>query len=493
MKTIITTLPIYNKLSKQCYERSKHAINGAMITIVTPRHRLPSFQWIDGTDGAATISKVELCDKTYTGAEESVATTWLSALGFDTFTNPSGLEIDPAINNAGVCSAGSSVFTTVKGTQIRVIGTLVRDSAGGTEPGLLMSGLPATITPLVSGANSIILTSIFDGTNQVLIYKNGATEYHFTGVSIKKITGALNITSWFSTLPTLVHDYFSYGGDTLNYLMPTGEYYLKFTMDNGHIYYSEWFEVDCVYENLLTDPDNELADYDTIVITGTTISSAINVAGTANMLSNRFDVVKDEVLTLICYFTKNSGQLPIVLLSDSGVPKSNGVDFVAGLNVITLTATATGSWSLHIYNTDAADFSTSEILLMRGYSDKYLTLNFHNDCDLGDFYYHGGFDQSIWFKSEAMETLFPQEEEGIKNGEGRVIKTFIRQEKKYIARTNVMPDYMVDVFNRIKLHDFVELIDLVGDVHNVYNLEVAHEWLFDDKYYAKIDLTFDNI
>jgi hypothetical protein len=60
-----------------------------------------------------------------------------------------------------------------------------------------------------------------------------------------------------------------------------------------------------------------------------------------------------------------------------------------------------------------------------------------------------------------------------------------------MARTKAMSDYMVDVFNRMKLHDNIVLIDLVGDAHNLFNLEVEHEWLYDDKYYASLDLTFD--
>jgi hypothetical protein len=43
----------------------------------------------------------------------------------------------------------------------------------------------------------------------------------------------------------------------------------------------------------------------------------------------------------------------------------------------------------------------------------------------------------------------------------------------------------------MKLHDNIELIDTIGNENDVYNLEIDHEWLYDDKYYAKADLTFD--
>ena len=121
---------------------------------------------------------------------------------------------------------------------------------------------------------------------------------------------------------------------------------------------------------------------------------------------------------------------------------------------------------------------------------KCLKIDFSNICDLGNILYQTGFTQTAWLLSEPMETSFPIEEEGVKNGEGLFVPTFRRQSKKYIARIANMPDFMVDVFNRMRLHDTVLLTDLVGDQNEVFNLEVEHEWT-DDKYYALITLTFD--
>ncbi len=259
MKTITTVLPIYNKIAKQCYERSKRSGNG-IVPILCPRHRLPSFQWLDDTDGATSVTKIELIDQDLT---------------------------------------------------------------------------------------------------------------------------ATDITAKF-TLPDMIpfaHDYFSYSGDTLLALLDAGLYYLKITMNDGHIYYSEWFKVECIF--------------------------------------------------------------------DDGLPPA-----------IT-------------------------------YSTKYLIINFTNSCDLGDILYQDGFTQTVFLESEPLEMSFPIEEEGQKNGEARFIRTFARQVKKYTARTLTLPDYMVDVFNRMILCNSITITDLVGDVHNVYNLEVEHEWMFADKYYVKLDLTFD--
>lgn len=136
-------------------------------------------------------------------------------------------------------------------------------------------------------------------------------------------------------------------------------------------------------------------------------------------------------------------------------------------------------------------FDAEDVYDKGTYSSKYLIMTFTNTYDFGDILYHTGFTQKAWFESETMEQSYPTDEEGAKDGRGRYIRTFARQVKKYLARTVTMPDYMVDVFNRMKLHDTITLTDLVGDTNTVYNLEVEHEWLWDDKYYAKIELTFD--
>ena len=62
MKTINTCLPVYDKLIKQCYERSRHAGVDKPVPTITPRHRLPSFQWLDNGDGATSVSSIELID-----------------------------------------------------------------------------------------------------------------------------------------------------------------------------------------------------------------------------------------------------------------------------------------------------------------------------------------------------------------------------------------------------------------------------------------------
>jgi hypothetical protein len=378
MKTIITTLPIYDKIAKQCYQRAARARQETdkPFPIICPRHRLPSYQYNAEAVAVGAVTRIDLVDM------------------------------------AGSLTDITTYFPTLSDT-------------------------------------------------------------HTVGTDV----------------------YYKYDGGTLNYLMTVGIYYLKITHANGYVYYSEWFHVDCVYENLITTWTNSAnpADYRIFTANGPSILMAEDPApAPASGYSNNFSISPQENITVIFLHTQTFGTIPILsLLIGASVVDTGAV--VAGLNAITLTSTIGGTAHLEFSNTDgvATQWNTSDVNVIREYSTKYLTLNFHNDCDLGDILYHTGWNQSMWFESEAMEMLFPQEEEGVKNGEGQFIRSFARQDKKYIARTKQMPDYMVDVFNRMKLHETIELIDLVGDVHDVYNLEVDHEWLDNDKYYARINLTFD--
>ena len=385
MKTIITTLPIYDKITKQCYERSKHSGNG-IVPIICPRHRLPSFMWKDDGDGATSISSIELVSEEFRLSDaETIFTSWASH-SFDTSYTNSGIYFHGVNAGVGVWGVVSTPFDVEIGDEIRIYG-FVSGAAGG-YPYAFLNSNPHDLNARTGGAsllNGVIDVTLFAtvaGTTQITIAGVGAINVNITTMTITKTKNIKNITSYFPTLPALGGGYFVYNGDTLNILLDFGVYYLKITTNNGKIYYSEYFRVDCVF-------------------------------------------------------------------GDDGLPP-------AAL-----------------------------------YSEKYLIIEFFNSCNLGDILYSGGFIQTLYFESETMESSYPTEEEGQKNGEGQFVRTFARQVKKYLARTKQMPDYMVDVFNRMKLHDNIELTDLVGDVHSLLNLEVDHEWLFDDKYYAKMDLTFD--
>ena len=121
------------------------------------------------------------------------------------------------------------------------------------------------------------------------------------------------------------------------------------------------------YANLVTDPDGGGTDYETHNITGTSFTSLINAGGDAYVDSNEISVADTGVYKLALFLTKNSGQLPNVGLWDNtSAYISNEVTLTEGLNLVTLTATATdASACLRISNSGAADLVTTPIYLFR--------------------------------------------------------------------------------------------------------------------------------
>jgi predicted secreted protein len=118
---------------------------------------------------------------------------------------------------------------------------------------------------------------------------------------------------------------------------------------------------------LITDPGGISSSYDTFTTSGTAITSAIT-ASTDNCHSNSFSVSIGDVFKFITFLTLNSGQIPTVELNEVGGGAaliSNVSQLVAGLNIATLTATATKTGSMIIQNTSAANWKTTPIYLFK--------------------------------------------------------------------------------------------------------------------------------
>jgi hypothetical protein len=245
--------------------------------------------------------------------------------------------------------------------------------------------------------------------------------------------------------------------------------------------------VDCVYENLIETWTNN--GYNTFISSGTRIISAIETGANGNCYSGAFNAQVDEVITIRFYLTLNSGALPTLRFSDvaDAAPQTSAV--AAGLNEITFTATLTTTHDLQFTNAAASNFLTSEVEVIRTYSDKYIAINFEHSCDLGDIQYEDDFEQVLYLESETMEPTFPYTEKGAENGYGLFVPTFQRQDKIYLIKTKLIAQYIVDVLHRLKLHDTIILTDLVGDEWTVDEIDVEHDWQFDDKYYALATIT----
>jgi len=112
----------------------------------------------------------------------------------------------------------------------------------------------------------------------------------------------------------------------------------------------------------LNDSDN----YDTWTATADAlgVSSAIDAAGGAVNETNEISVTDTNVYKFVTFATINSGEVPSVGLWSGAAYISNEVALSAGINFVTLTATATDATStLSIENTAACNFALTECYL----------------------------------------------------------------------------------------------------------------------------------
>ena len=124
--------------------------------------------------------------------------------------------------------------------------------------------------------------------------------------------------------------------------------------------------------------------------------------------------------------------------------------------------------------------------------NKYLKFEYWNTCDLGNIYYQGGQHFIFYLDADVGEPIHEEVEEGQENGDGDFIPTYRRQMKRYRIRTGLIPDYLIDAIQRMKLHDTIELTFKSGEVEQIYNVDCEPEWQF-EKYawQGTVTLTFD--
>ena len=124
--------------------------------------------------------------------------------------------------------------------------------------------------------------------------------------------------------------------------------------------------------------------------------------------------------------------------------------------------------------------------------NKYLKFEYWNTCDLGNIYYQGGQHFIFYLDADVGEPIHEEVEEGQENGDGDFIPTYRRQMKRYRIRTGLIPDYLIDAIQRMKLHDHIELTFKSGEVEQIYNVDCEVEWQF-EKYawQGTVTLTFD--
>ncbi|MFH1194084.1 MAG: hypothetical protein V1720_00145 [bacterium] len=123
----------------------------------------------------------------------------------------------------------------------------------------------------------------------------------------------------------------------------------------------------CSGINLVTDPDAGVNHtYTTHTVSGTAFTSLICSAA-AIVESNDISIATGGIYKLLVRITMTSGQLPTVGLWDNtSAYISNQETLIAGLNLVTLTATATDATaSLRWTNSAATNLVTSSIYLFK--------------------------------------------------------------------------------------------------------------------------------
>lgn len=490
MKTIHTILPVYDRLDKQDYRRTRNAL-----PVHCPRYRLPAMQWNVETDNPGAITDIDLINfKTgaavdiysYFLENTTLVTGWTNTAhpnDYDTFTlEVDTKNIDSAVKTlaAGDAIAYSNVISIANGDIILVSYNL---TLAGDAPEMVIVNSTGTdisnVETLVNGPNHLMyLIATATDANARMRIRNPAgdtTSYEFAFRADTAPFGDFPKRLMIQ-LYNLTNDYFQYKGDTLNTLLPYGVYYLKFTTVNGFVYYSEIFAVTDIYPNLITGwPAQASTTYETFTSSGTAITSAIETgaAGVANSI-NGFNVLLGESIRVIFFHTQTANQAPTLRLYDMGFGDASNLHTVTpGLNDVLLTSTRpTGTLYLVISNTAPSTFTTSEILVMRQYSATHIKLTFDNTKDIGDILYQDGFSQTLWLQTQ----LAPPQHEQIDIGEeksGIFIAEKIVNKFKFRILAKVGRE-LYRAMVRIPLHDDIDIIDEVG---NTYSPAVGNIWV----------------
>ena len=125
-------------------------------------------------------------------------------------------------------------------------------------------------------------------------------------------------------------------------------------------------------------------------------------------------------------------------------------------------------------------------------ANKYLKFEYWNECDLGNIYYQGGQHFIFYLDGDVLEPFHEDVEDGQENGDGDFTPTYRRQVKRYRIRTSLVPDYLIDAMQRMKLHDHIILTFKTGEVERLYNLDIEADWQFEKySWQGTVVLTFD--
>lgn len=428
-------------------------------------------------DFSATVTMYPEVMDAYFGVPQTNINTYTNS-AYDTFTAGYAGVLESVIKttSGGVAYAEINGFTALNATEgdyFRIVCSLILNS--GTAPKIVLvdsAGADASnVVTLKNGLNYVVVKSTVTDAACELRIRNGdgeVTDFRFIPArGIYKLSGQPVIYSGTG------YNYFQYSANAIQYPLPIGNYFLRMGTANGHEYYSEKFRIDKLYDNLLTGWTN--TGYETWTSAGSKVTSAINSTSIALSVSNIIPLKYGEKLKISLNLILNSGDAPMLYLTDSGWTKNDSQLLVDGLNEIELIASWVGDSYLRLYNTTNCNYSTGEIIVNREYSSSIVKLRFTNTDDLGNILYsvatseaeklYQEFYLDAVLNNPTHETILTGEEkDGIYIAE-KVVTKYSHSIIAYINRA------IYNCLVRLPQHDDIEITDEVG---NTYQPEVGN-------------------
>ena len=471
----MTVLPFYTSTGMRDAERV-----WSQDALLCPIHKFLPWQIQRDHLADTYLTEIKLvdCDAAETDvfdyfiSSESVLTGWTNGAGgfaFDAFAS-SGSSILTAVETTSdtvVCYGDEFSLATGQAIIVAYDFTL----GAGIYPSILLGSSVGTAystsTTFLAGSNTIYIKATSNDAGKVnLIIKNTGsnTDFDCTFSNISKVPMA--------PIEKTTYDFITYNGTPLSTTLPYGVYYLK-ASDGNTTWYSEWFSVQDLQPQLLTGWPT--SDFDTFDYSGTSILTAIEVAGDAGTFAAFASVHTDEKFIFTYDLTLNSGAYPHISLYSGGAI-SDLHTLTDGLNEVEITSnTSSAAPFARIRTATPTSFSLGSVSLRRKAGD-YVHLEFTNthDFDNGDdsIYYAGGFTQQAYLN--AYENLPSHETISIgtdKNGAfeaEKVVSKYTRSILSYETRA------MYNALRLLPLHDSVKILDETGIEYtpSIGNIEV---------------------
>jgi len=472
-------LPFYTATAMRDAER----VNNYDALLCPPYKALPfQIQREHEADTYLTSISIFDCDDNETDVfnhflgEKFLITSWTNGAGpfdFETFDD-SGTTILTAIESgAATAFCYSDEFTLATGESIAVVydltlrtGTLPRIALGNST-----AALYSRIQSTVAGGDTVLLTATGNDSGSLRLLMSTTVDTSFAS-TFSEVHMATVIRDEFTT-----YDFITYNGNPLSTVLSYGVYYLKISDGNAD-WFSEWFAIENIQEQILTGYTEE--SYDTFTTTGPEINACIKIAAaSASCYTNEFTVRAGEIFTFTYDLYLYSGSRPFASLYVGLGVDSNVNILQNGPNEAEFVVTSSGSARLRIATTLASNFQLLTMSLRRK-SGEYVHLEYTNARDFNNtdesIYYAGGWTQQVYLRTYLNLPSHESIEIGSdKNGEfeaEKLVRKYTRSTVSYESRA------MYNALTLLKNHSTIKILDEVGVEYTpkAGNVDVNMDW-----------------